>query len=85
MIIKIGQKVKGFRFTTDSGVMYLTNMDEYIGEEGTITYISKEKVIWGCFTFDITFSDGETYTYPIDLYIEEVVRERESKLKELGI
>lgn len=80
--MKVGDKVKGFRFTTDCGLMYVTDMDKYIEQEGTITYITNEKVTWGCFTFDITFSDGWIWTYPTDLYI---VSERERKLKEIGI
>ena len=35
--MKVGDKVKGFRFNTDNGVMYVTDMDKYIGEEGTYT------------------------------------------------
>lgn len=88
--IKIGQKAKGFRFASASGVLYAEEMEKMAGKTGTITAIYEDR-------FTITFDDDlcrnpyasphgqgfiARWTYPIKEYLE---MRREERLKELGI
>lgn len=97
-MIKVGDKVRGFKFgekagdgseTTYSidkatGLNYHLNMDLYVGVEGEVAKVYEE-------TFDVRFknlrsvgfsSDYDVWTYPIAEYLEIARNER---LSELGI
>ena len=74
--IKIGQKVKGFRFDNSSGVHYNEQMEKkMVGKTGTITAIYEDH-------FAITFGGFNSWTYPLSEYL---AIQREEKLKELGL
>jgi len=77
-MIKVGDKLKGFRF---SGHMLSYDPENYYGLEGTVTFVEQEYD-----RFMIEFEDdskwGWTWWYPLSEYIKQ---QREEKLKELGI
>ena len=75
-MIKIGDKVNGFKFGDDAGVNYVHAMDKYVGKCGIV------HSIYGNVSFNIFFEDNRYFTYPI---VEYLVLQREEKLKELGI
>lgn len=95
-MVKVGDKVRGFKFgkkigdgseTTfaigkATGLNYNPIMDLYVGVEGVVEYVYEE-------TFDVKFknlrpveSDWDRWTYPIADYLEITRNER---LSELGI
>ena len=87
-MIKRGDKAKGFRFDTSSGVRWNDLMEPFVGVEGIVMQvrpIMNELVI--CFNVD-TFRvmPPEPYKqhwiYPLDEYH---TLQREEKLKELGL
>lgn len=77
--MKIGDRVKGFRFgANDAGVVYVSNMDGYVGKSGRVRNIKD-----GDGSFQILFDDDDKiWTYPIAEYI---TIQREKKLSKLGI
>lgn len=84
-MIKVGEKVKGFRFNNSSGVNYFELMDECIGMTGTITYINHSNI--DVDHFQIYFGRSKSgvnhnWTYPVAEYL---AIQRELKLKELGL
>lgn len=76
-MIKIGDKVKGFKFGANaSGVNYVHAMDKYVGKSGKVC-----SVYGG--SFKILFDeDDKKWSYPISEYI---TIQRETKLKQIGI
>jgi hypothetical protein len=62
--IKEGMKVRGFKFKgASSPCGYTTEMDEYVGELGTITSV-------GSTTFQLVFKDGKVWNYPIADFLD---------------
>ena len=79
--MKVGQKAKGFRFDTNitDKIGFIKEMNRYVGKEGTVTGIRLLK--WGgC--LEISFDDGEKWSYPMEEYLRI---NREERLNELGI
>ena len=97
-MIKVGDKVRGFKFVETigdgsettfgiekaTGLNYHPSMDLYVGVEGVVVEVYEE-------TFDVKFknlrpvgleSDWDRWTYPIADYLEITRNER---LSELGI
>ena len=82
--MKVGDKVKGFRFENNK---WSESMSPYIGVEGTVKRILNDSQGFLHY-FQIEFYSGRMgrynveYWYPIKEYI---VIQRDEKLKELGI
>ena len=75
-MIKIGDKVKGFKFGDDAEVNYVPAMDKYVGKSGKVCSIYENSV-------QISFDeDDKKWYYPISEYI---TIQRETKLKQIGI
>ena len=78
-MIKLGDKAKGFKFTTfrnSANLSYNKQMERFVGTEGIVSDIGSD-------TFDILYDDKVTrWTYPIQEYL---AIQREERLKELGI
>jgi len=78
MMIKVGDKAKGFEFAEGVYEIFLRRTkytNRYIGVEGTIAEI------YGCI-FRIEFGKDCSCWYPIQEYLAIL---REERLKELGI
>lgn len=78
-MIKLGDKAKGFKFTTyqnSASLSYNEQMERFVGAEGVVSYIASD-------TFDILYDDkGTLWTYPVQEYL---AMRREERLNELGI
>lgn len=62
--IKEGMIVRGFKFkVAGSPCGYTTEMDEYVGELGTICSV-------GSTTFKLLFKDGKVWNYPIADFLD---------------
>ena len=75
-MIKIGDKVNGFKFGDDAGVNYVHAMDKYVGKSGKVCSMNEG-------LFQILFDEDDMkWYYPISEYI---TIQRETKLKQIGI
>ena len=64
----IGLTVEGFKFTyEDHRAGFTRSMENYIGKPGVIDYVSTDGK--GCL---IKFEDGQTYTYPTKMVINQI-------------
>jgi hypothetical protein len=76
--MKIGDKVKGFKFTAfnNSAILnYNRDMNRFVGVEGVVSDVGTE-------TFSIFYEGVGYWSYPIQEYL---AIQRERRLKELGI
>lgn len=82
----IGLPVKGFKFTyEDHKAGFTRPMEEYVGKPGVINYVSIDGK--GCL---IKFEDGQIYTYPTKMVMDQLepapsidLNELFNKIKEL--
>jgi hypothetical protein len=92
-MIKRGDKVKGFRFETSSGVRWNALMEPFVGVEGIVRQARPKmnELVIGFIGTPIHLDTlrvmpAEPYMqhwiYPLDEYL---VLQREEKLKEIGI
>ena len=92
-MIKRGDKAKGFRFETSSGVRWNYQMENFVGLEGIVRQVRPKmnELVIG-FMGTTIYIDTlrvmpaephmQHWTYPLDQYL---VLQREERLKELGI
>ena len=77
-MIKVGDKVKGFKFRgggrNSANLNYNVQMDHYVDIEGVVTDVATD-------IFSILYHDDH-WSYPLQEYL---AIQREEKLKELGI
>ena len=78
--MKVGDKIKGFKFKpfeNSARLNYNLRMNDYIGIEGTLIYIDK-------LTFLLEFDDSNEWNweYPTHEYYQLT---RDEKLKQLGL
>ena len=92
-MIKVGDKAKGFRFDTSSGVRWNYLMEQFVGVEGIAISIRPKmnELVIGFIGTPIHVDtlrvmpaepNMQHWIYPLDEYL---VLQREEKLKELGI
>lgn len=67
----IGREVKGFRFDSSNTCEYAPEMEDYIGDVGTIISWDSDYYIFG-----VDFGDDFWY-YPADLVIKQLDRKEE--------
>ena len=82
-MIKVGDKVKGFRFDDSTGVRYNNEMEKMVGKTGTVISIGTTNFTPSIIIeFEELLEEISYWNYPLQEYLAIL---REEKLKELGI
>lgn len=63
----IGKRVEGFSFELEYPNDYVSEMDEYIGVEGTIEKVNEDGYC------RVGFEDGEYWHYPVEFINEHLI------------
>lgn len=63
----VGRKMKGFKFESEPICPYTNQMDQFVGQVGTITYATKD---WVNVNFGVSV---ENWSYPTDTAIQFLV------------